>query len=82
MLMIYLQNVARAPVSDGRLYRQQILLVKTRPGFLTRDGKFVVPEDSCGIVPAYTTEQEPVSPFKVLAPLKAIDFPVTSQPLA
>ena len=80
--MIYLQKVARAPVSDGRLYRQQILLVKTRPGFLTRDGKFVVPEDSCGIKTGIYVEQEPVSPFKVLAPLKAIDFPVTSQPLA
>ena len=39
MLMIYLQNVARAPVSDWRFYRHQILLVKTSPGFLTRDGR-------------------------------------------
>ena len=72
MLMIYLQNVARAPVSDERLYRQRILLVKTRPEFLTRDGKTVVPEDSCEIKTGIFVEQEPVAPFKRLTSLKAI----------
>ena len=63
MLMIYLQNVARAPVRNWRFYCHQILLVKTSPGFLTRDGKIVVPEDSCEIKTGIFVEQEPVSPF-------------------